>query len=157
MPSLGKDHEDYFYNYFPSILEEFIDAVRAIAFLHDSGEKHGDIRRDHLIKDRSTGIYRWIDFDYNYRHGASRFGYDLFGLGNVLIFITGRGDVTTYDLLRNEPHALNQLSLDDMNGEYNIIVLCAESDKPLADVILDFRCELSCCTVVVGRHHHSKA
>lgn len=37
------------------------------------------------------------------------------------------------------------------------IISCAEGEKSLADVILDFRCELSCCTVVVGRHHHSKA
>lgn len=29
-------------------------------------------------------------------------------------------------------------------------------DRSLSDVILDFRCDLSCCTVVVGRHHHSK-
>ena len=45
------------------------------------------------------GRYRWIDFDFNYRHGESRFGFDLFGLGNVLLFITGRGDITTYRLL----------------------------------------------------------
>lgn len=29
-------------------------------------------------------------------------------------------------------------------------------ERSLSDVILDFRCDLSCCTVVVGRHHHSK-
>lgn len=113
--SLGADHEDYFYNHFPSLLDEFIGAVRAIAFLHENGEKHGDIRRDHLIKDRTTGIYRWIDFDYNYRHGASRFGYDLFGLGNVLIFIAGKGDITAQGLLLKEPETLSLLSEDDMN------------------------------------------
>jgi nucleotide-binding universal stress UspA family protein len=31
-----------------------------------------------------------------------------------------------------------------------------EGEKPLADAILEFRCELSCCTVVVGRGHKSK-
>ncbi len=28
--------------------------------------------------------------------------------------------------------------------------------KSLAEVILEIRCDLSCCTIVVGRHHHSK-
>lgn len=113
--SLGKDHEDFFRNHYPALLDEFIEIVEAIRFLHDNDEKHGDIRRDHLIKDKATGRFRWIDFDFNYRHGESRFGYDLFGLGNVLIFITGRGDVTTYNLLRDDPDTLAGLSEDDVN------------------------------------------
>ena len=63
----------------------------------------------------ATGRYRWIDFDFNYRHGESRFGYDLFGLGNILLFITGRGDVTTYRLLQENPAVLDRLTEDDMN------------------------------------------
>jgi len=74
----------------PILLDEYVRIVEAIRFLHQSGEKHGDIRRDHLIKDETTGKYRWIDYDFNYRHGESRFAYDLFGLGNILVFITGR-------------------------------------------------------------------
>jgi hypothetical protein len=112
---MGKDHEDFFHNFYPALLDEFIRTVEAIRFLHDNGEKHGDIRRDHIIKDDSTGQYRWIDFDFNYRHGESRFGYDLFGLGNVLLFITGRGDITTYRLLHEDPALLDRLSEDDVN------------------------------------------
>jgi hypothetical protein len=89
--------------------------VEAIRFLHESGEKHGDIRRDHLIKDARTGKYRWIDYDFNYRHGESRFAYDLFGLGNILLFITGRGDVTTQRLFREDPATLDRLTEDDVN------------------------------------------
>lgn len=63
----------------------------------------------------TTGRYRWIDFDFNYQHGESRFGYDLFGLGNVLLFITGRGDITTYRLLQEDPGVLDRLTEDDMN------------------------------------------
>ena len=44
------------------------------------GEKHGDIRRDHIIIDRESGNYRWIDFDFNYRHRENIYGYDLFGI-----------------------------------------------------------------------------
>ncbi len=109
------DHEDFFFNQYPALLDEFIGVVEAIRFLHENGEKHGDIRRDHIIKDISSGRYRWIDFDFNYRHGESRFGYDLFGLGNVLLFITGRGDITTHRLLRESPGLLDRLSLDDVN------------------------------------------
>jgi nucleotide-binding universal stress UspA family protein len=34
---------------------------------------------------------------------------------------------------------------------------CVGSDATYADAILSMRCDLSCCTVVVGRHHKSKA
>jgi hypothetical protein len=112
---MGRDHEDFFFHYYPALLDEFIGIVEAIRFLHENGEKHGDIRRDHIIRDDSTGRYRWIDFDFNYRHGESRFGYDLFGLGNVLLFITGRGDITTYRLLRENPALLDRLTEDDVN------------------------------------------
>lgn len=33
---------------------------------------------------------------------------------------------------------------------------CVEEEKSFAEAILDTRCDLSCCTVVVGRHHKSK-
>jgi hypothetical protein len=111
----GKSHEDFFYNYYPALLDEFIEIVEAIRFLHENNEKHGDIRRDHLIKDAATGRYRWIDFDFNYRHGESRFGLDLFGLGNVLLFLTGRGDITTYRLLHESPELLDRLTENDVN------------------------------------------
>jgi len=115
VPILGAGHEDFFLHYYPALLDEFIRIVAAIRFLHEHNEKHGDIRRDHLIKDETTGKYRWIDFDFNYRHGESRFGYDLFGLGNILVFITGRGDVTTQRLLKENPEVFDRLSADDVN------------------------------------------
>jgi hypothetical protein len=112
---LGKDHEDFFFRYYPALLDEYIGIVEAIRFLHENNEKHGDIRRDHLIKDGATGRYRWIDFDFNYRHGESRFGYDLFGLGNILLFITGRGDITTHRLLSAHADLLDRLTEDDVS------------------------------------------
>jgi hypothetical protein len=114
-PELGRDHEDFFRNHYPLLLDEFIGIVEAIRFLHEHNEKHGDIRRDHIIKDHETGRYRWIDFDFNYRHGESRFGFDLFGLGNVLLFITGRGDVTTKRLYEQNPAIFDRLTEDDVN------------------------------------------
>jgi hypothetical protein len=113
--TLGADHEDFFFHHYPALLDEYLGAVRAIRFLHENGEKHGDIRRDHLIRDDATGRYRWIDFDFNYRHGASRFSYDLFGLGNVLLYITGRGDVTTHRLIEDDPGVFGALTDGDVN------------------------------------------
>ncbi len=34
---------------------------------------------------------------------------------------------------------------------------CVGETKSFAEAILDIRCDLTCCTIVVGRHHHSKA
>jgi hypothetical protein len=112
-------HEEYFHKYFPSVLDEFIELVWAIKFLHRQGEKHGDIRRDHIIRDRDTGKCRWIDFDFNYFHKENVFGYDLFGLGNVLAFLTGRGDVITYQLKRDGSPVLDSLTSDDLNIVFN--------------------------------------
>jgi hypothetical protein len=113
--TLGVDHEDFFFHHYPALLDEYLGTVRAIGFLHENGEKHGDIRRDHLIRDEATGRYRWIDFDFNYRHGVSRFSYDLFGLGNVLMYITGRGDVTTHRLIEDDPGIFAALTDGDVN------------------------------------------
>ncbi len=33
---------------------------------------------------------------------------------------------------------------------------CVGEEKSFAEAILDTRCDLSCCTVVVGRHHKSR-
>jgi nucleotide-binding universal stress UspA family protein len=34
---------------------------------------------------------------------------------------------------------------------------CVGEEKSFSEAILDTRCDLSCCTVVVGRHHKTKA
>ncbi len=115
----GANHEDYFYNYFPSILDEYMDLVEAIRFLHQHGEKHGDIRRDHIIKEEGTGNSRWIDFDFNYLHKENMFGYDLFGLGNILVYLTGRGDVTAQQVRQLGPSAVDRLTSRDMNIIFN--------------------------------------
>lgn len=113
--SMECDHETYFYQYFPLILDRFIECIEAIHFLHQQGEKHGDIRRDHILIDRNTGEYRWIDFDYNYQHGENIYGYDLFGLGNILAFLVGKGDVSLPDLKKKDHPALPLLSQEDEN------------------------------------------
>lgn len=111
-------HEDYFYNHFPAILDNHIEMTRAIKFLHDHGEKHGDIRRDHILFDRERRIHRWIDFDYNYLHGEAMWSFDLLGLGNILIFLVGRGDVLVPDLYYNQRSLYDSLWGEDLNISY---------------------------------------
>ncbi len=113
--SLQMDHKSYFYNLFPDILSNFIGSIEAIRFLHQHGEKHGDIRRDHILIDRNSGRYRWIDFDFNYRHRENIYGYDLFGLGNILVFLVGMGDVQLLELEKQNHPALGTLRKEDVN------------------------------------------
>jgi hypothetical protein len=116
---MAGDHERYFYESFPEIFANYIECVEAVRFLHEHGEKHGDIRRDHILVDRETGYYRWIDFDFNYHHRENIYGYDLFGLGNILAFLVGKGDVLLTDLKKRDGRLLENLRGEDMNIIFN--------------------------------------
>ncbi len=113
--NMDLDHQTYFNEQFPGILKNFMGCIEAIRFLHEHGEKHGDIRRDHILIDRRSGRYRWIDFDFNYRHRENIYGYDLFGLGNILIFLAGMGDVLLPELKKTDHPALQTLRPEDFN------------------------------------------
>lgn len=89
--SLPPGHEAYFYRRFPDILGRMIKAFESIRFLHIRGYKHGDIRNDHIIVERDTGNYVWIDFDYDFKTDENPFSLDLFGLGNILLYAVGKG------------------------------------------------------------------
>ena len=91
-------HKKYFFDYLPAILEKFVDSCTAIKLLHDNGEIHGDIRRDHLWIEHGTGRYRWIDFDYTYEFAENPFGLDIFGLGSLLIYLVGKNIYTPNNL-----------------------------------------------------------
>ncbi|MDH3921903.1 MAG: serine/threonine protein kinase, partial [Desulfobulbaceae bacterium] len=43
---LAGNHEEFFYEHLPGYLAIYGEMVKAIGFLHDQGQKHGDIRRD---------------------------------------------------------------------------------------------------------------
>ena len=115
---IGDSHEEYFHHHFPGVLDQFIELVEAIKFLHDHGEKHGDIRRDHVIFDRELQRNRWIDFDYNFVHGESMWSFDLAGLGNIIIFLVARGDVLVPDLYHNQRALFDTLWGEDLSISY---------------------------------------
>ena len=100
--SLHMKHEKYFQEVMPSILTKIIKAFEAIMFLHSHGFRHGDIRNDHLIMERASGNYVWIDFDYDFETSESPFSLDLFGMGNILLYVIGQGFHLYYSISHDE-------------------------------------------------------
>ena len=144
--SLSMAYEIYFTKALPDILKKLIKAFEAIRFLHIHGFKHGDIRNDHIIVDRDTGDYIWIDFDYDYEAGENPFGLDIFGLGNILINAIGKGfhnlhmilnDTMTYGDLKDhlEP---GDFSIIHKRRFINLCKLYPVIPKPLNDILMHF-------------------
>jgi predicted Ser/Thr protein kinase len=94
-----RSHQAYFFEELPGILAHFLDAMQAIGFLHEHGFRHGDIRRDHVFVDRHSGVYHWIDFDYEFYLPEKPFALDLLELGNILIYLIGKGDYNPRQIL----------------------------------------------------------
>jgi len=56
-------------------------------------------------------------------------------------------------MLRNYREILIQSGFPEEKVRFRA---CLGETKSLAEAILDIRCDMTCCTVVVGRHHKSK-
>jgi hypothetical protein len=115
LDALKIGHQDYYQTMLKGFLVRLVEAFEAIAFLHAHQERHGDIRRDHLFVERGTGQWRWIDFDYNFEFHESPYGLDLFGLGNVLCYVVGRGIPTLHELKKSRPELLERLDTGDLS------------------------------------------
>jgi len=57
-------------------------------------------------------------------------------------------------MLKNYQQVLIQSGFPENKVRYRA---CMGESKSMADAILETRCDLTCCTVVVGRHHKTKA
>lgn len=116
--NLGKlagDHETYFRKHLRGVMRRLLPAFEAIGYLHQNGQRHGDIRRDHLFDCADSGLMRWIDFDYNFDFQENPYGLDLFGLGNVLCYAVGKGIPTLPELQRERPEMLSSLDTGDLS------------------------------------------
>lgn len=113
---LDLTHDEYFHTVFPEFFAKYIEAVQAIGSLHSHGEQHGDIRRDHLLIESGTGLWRWIDFDYVFGLRGNPFALDLFGLGSILLLLVGMREVTARQLSHPDMAAQlkSPLTADDM-------------------------------------------
>lgn len=108
-------HEEYFATQLPAILAEFLECVKAIGFIHANGLRHGDIRRDHLLVEYDTGLFRWIDFDYDFYLPERPFSLDLFELGSILLYLVGCGNFYPEDVLAHQKMGRKVLNLLDDN------------------------------------------
>lgn len=115
LDALKLTHPAYFEGHLRANLQKFLGCLEAIAFLHQRGERHGDIRRDHIYIHSQNRSWIWIDFDYNFDFKESPFGLDLFGLGNVLCYVLGRGIPTLHQLKQERPEVLDRLDTGDLS------------------------------------------
>jgi len=109
------DHEEYYYRHLPAILRQLIPCLEAIEMLHMHHLCHGDIRNDHIIIDEDTGDYRWIDFDLQHDMAGCEVS-DVWGLGNVLQFVIGKGLNPFYSIRKSgkfTPEVVSSLELSD--------------------------------------------
>ncbi|MBA4393261.1 MAG: hypothetical protein C0407_06885 [Desulfobacca sp.] len=91
---LKMTHQEYYFNTFPDVIQSVIGCMEALALLHRKGSYHGDVRADHILLERSSNQYKWIDFDYEIEYTK----YDLFCLGNILLQTVGKGRHSMYDI-----------------------------------------------------------
>ncbi|MCF8066759.1 MAG: hypothetical protein K9K36_16020, partial [Desulfarculaceae bacterium] len=108
-------HQEYFERHLRRVLTKLSVAIEAIGWLHTQGERHGDVRRDHLFVDKDSGAWSWIDFDYNFEFKQNPYGLDLFGLGNVLTYAVARRDVTYHRVREEFPQAAEGLRPNDFS------------------------------------------
>lgn len=120
LDSLAMSYESYFYGVLPDILRKLAKAFDAIRFLHVQGFKHGDIRNDHLIVERESGDYVWIDFDFDYEAEENPYSLDLFGLGNILLYTIGKGFHNLY-AIRNDRATYGDLMERLEPGDFSIL------------------------------------
>jgi serine/threonine protein kinase len=109
LSSLALPHETYFHRFLRDILAKIADCLAGIQRLHDAGLCHGDIRNDHLLIERSTGIYKWIDFDLD----ESSPWFDVWSAGNVLHCVGAKGFVTFREAIVARPELSGRLTGDD--------------------------------------------
>lgn len=92
-------HEAYYYRLLPSFLRLLLPSLKALDQLHRTAIRHGDVRSDHLILDKTTDLLRWIDFDYDFILEEKPTALDLLGIGNILSELVGQGERTLHNLI----------------------------------------------------------
>ncbi len=143
---LGTSHKEYVAEHLKEMLVRFLTSVSGIRLLHDNGLKHGDVRRDHIFVEREDSTFRWIDFDYDFYIPERPYAMDLFGLGNVLLFILGKqnfrlGDVVNHPDMGEtvmETITTSDLSLLAQDRIFNLKKLFPYIPESLNNILLHF-------------------
>jgi tRNA A-37 threonylcarbamoyl transferase component Bud32 len=106
LQSVPLHHEEYFRTLLPNILANVANSLAALQRLHDVGLCHGDIRNDHVLIERGTGSYKWIDFDL----AQDSPDFDIWSAGNILHCTLAKGFVTFQDAIHIKPELSGRLS-----------------------------------------------
>jgi serine/threonine protein kinase len=109
LQSIRLQHEQYFHAAVPGVLQKVAQAFEGIQRLHDAGLCHGDIRNDHLLVERQTGSYKWIDFDLNEDSPL----FDVWSAGNILHCVVAKGFVTFHGAVQAAPEMASTLWRED--------------------------------------------
>ncbi len=109
LDSLRIPHQEYCRSRLPEILARLTGNLAGLARLHEAGLCHGDIRNDHLLVERETGSYRWIDFDLDQDSPE----FDLWSIGNILHFAVAKRFLTFRDAVESYPDLSGNLSQGD--------------------------------------------
>jgi hypothetical protein len=116
--SIPGEHERYYREHLPLILEHLAAAYDALGDLHRMGEIHGDITADHIYVEKGTGRYRWIDFDYDYRERENAFVRDVLEMGTLLAYVVGKGYVILRDIRLHHPELAERIRPGDMQSVF---------------------------------------
>ena len=141
--SISSNHETYYREHLPGLLEGIAYAYQSMADLHEMGEIHGDITPDHIFVEKETGRFRWIDFDYDYKEKDNLFIRDVFEMGTLLAFVVGK-DYTAYaDPKAKRPDIADKLRPQDMQSVFpnqlaNLKLLYPYIDDDLNHILLRF-------------------
>lgn len=122
IPSIKKQHYQYFVEDLPQILKNLLPSIEAIQFLHDNKLCHGDIRNDHIFIESESGLYRWIDFDLK----QDITDFDLWSMGNILSYTVGKGIITFSAIQKSEEYSneiKNSLSYEDSSAFYSYRIM----------------------------------
>ncbi len=111
-------HDEYVLGEMQNLLYRLIESIEAIQMLHDQKLCHGDIRNDHLLIDRTNDRIRWIDYDLQQDFSD----FDIWSIGNVLIYVVGQGIRSFHQVLRSSDVSdttKDSLTAGDASAFYN--------------------------------------
>lgn len=98
--NIRMDHEEYFRELYPQLMQKVVGAIEALRFLQNHGEHHGDVRNDHILIEKDTKDFRWIDFDYQ----VSYDDYDIWSAGNILTYVTAKRIISFQEVAKRPEH-----------------------------------------------------
>jgi hypothetical protein len=140
---ISLEHEQYYREKLPELLEKLIVAYHAMADLHEMGEIHGDITPDHIYVEKESGRFVWIDFDYDYMEDDDVISHDIFEMGTLLAFVIGKDYLSLSEINNRYPDCFEKLTPKDMQSVFpnqlaNLRIVHPHISQELNNIMLRF-------------------